>query len=213
METIVNKRVVLVDDHRLFRKGMVELVNGFPGYTVEWEAGNGKEFTQHISPQNLPDVVLLDISMPVMDGFETARWMEQRFPDVKILALSMYNDDKTILKMLQSGVNGYVLKNADPSELELALKILENEGCYFPKSIGKFLDPVPGAKEMVLTERENEFLRLACSELPYKSFSPFLKVHPRTVEAIRETLFRKLEVVSRVGLVIYAIKNGIYKIE
>jgi DNA-binding NarL/FixJ family response regulator len=213
METVVNKRVVLVDDHRLFRKGMAELINGFPGYTVEWEAGNGKEFTEHISPHNLPDVVLLDISMPVMDGFETAQWMEQRFPEVKILALSMYNDDNTILKMLKSGVNGYVLKNADPSELELALKILENEGCYFPNSISNILRPDYEPKKMELTARENEFLRLSCSELPLKSFSPFLKVQPRTVEAIRETLFRKLGVSSRVGLVIYAIKNGIYKIE
>jgi len=209
-------KVALVDDHKLFRKGMLELINDFSGYTVLWEAENGKDFTQKISPQNLPDVVLLDISMPIMDGYETARWLEQRYPEVKILALSMHNDDESILKMLKSGVNGYILKNADPSELEQALKTLTQKGSYFSGRVTEILvrslhQPKP--PEVDLNDREKEFLKLACTELPYKSFAPILEVHPRTVEAIRETLFRKLEVVSRVGLVIYAIKHGIFTIE
>jgi DNA-binding NarL/FixJ family response regulator len=209
-------KVALVDDHRLFRKGMLELINGFSGYTVVCEAENGKEFTQIISPQNLPDIVLMDISMPLMDGFETAQWMEQRYPDVKILALSMHNDDDTILKMLKSGVNGYVLKNADPSELEKALQVLNDEGSYYsPRVAGILVKSLNKKKEVKveLSEREIEFLKLACTELPYKSFAPLLKVHPRVVEAIRETLFRKLQVLTRVGLVLYAIKHGIFKVE
>jgi DNA-binding NarL/FixJ family response regulator len=209
-------KVALVDDHKLFRKGMLELINGFSGYTVGWEAENGKDFTQKIAPQNLPDVVLLDISMPVMDGYETARWLEQRYPEVKILALSMHNDDESIMKMLKSGVNGYILKNADPAELEQALKTLIQKGSYFTNRVTEIVikslhQARPPKAE--LTDREKEFLKLACTELPYKSFAPLLEVHPRTVEAIRETLFRKLEVVSRVGLVIYAIKHEIFKIE
>jgi len=209
-------KVALVDDHKLFRKGMLELINDFSGYTVLWEAENGKDFTLKISPQNLPDVVLLDISMPVMDGFETARWLEQRYPEIKILALSMHNDDETIMKMLKSGVNGYILKNADPAELEQALKTLIQKGSYFTNRVTEILvrslhQPKPPKVE--ITDREKEFLKLACTELPYKSFAPILEVHPRTVEAIRETMFRKLEVVSRVGLVIYAIKHSIFKIE
>jgi DNA-binding NarL/FixJ family response regulator len=175
-------RIVIVDDHKLFRKGMLELVNGFVGYTVIWEAENGKDFTRKITAANIPDIVLMDITMPVMDGFQTAEWLADHYPDVKILALSMHNDEESIMKMLKAGVIGYILSRKSP--------VLPD-----------------------LQEREIEFLKLACTELPYKSFAPFLKVHPRVVESIRETLFRKLEVESRVGLVKYAIKHGIYKIE
>ena len=210
------KKVALVDDHRLFRKGMVELINGFAGYAVVWEAENGKEFTEAVSARNLPDVVLLDISMPIMDGFETARWMLQRYPEVKILALSMHNDDETILKMLQAGVNGYVLKDADTTELEKALREVDNEGTYYCHRVTKILIGNLNKKppvEVPLSEREIEFLKLACTELPYKSFSPLLKIKTRLVEDTRAKLFEKLKVVSRVGLVIYAIKHKIYKID
>ncbi len=212
-------QVVLVDDHRLFRKGMVELINGFAGYTVAWEAENGKDFIDRLSPQQLPDIVVLDIKMPIMDGFETARWMEQRYPNVKILALSMFNVDETIMKMLIAGVNGYILKNAEPSELRAALKALETGDSYFSSQVTGVLvanlhahHGKPRSEEVKLTEREMEFLRLACTELPYKSFTPFLNVSVRVVESIRADLFKKLKISSRVGLVIYAIKHGIYKI-
>ena len=213
-------QVVLVDDHRLFRKGMVELINGFAGYTVAWEAENGKDFIDRLSPQLLPDVVLLDITMPIMDGFETARWMEQRYPNVKILALSMHNDEETIMQMLMAGVNGYILKNADPAELRAALKTLETGDSYFSSHVtGLLLTKLhghagkPKDEAVKLSEREMEFLRLACTELPYKSFTPFLGVTVRVVESIRADLFKKLKISSRVGLVIYAIKHGIYKIQ
>ena len=216
MQTADTIRVALVDDHKLFRKGMLELINGFTDFEVVWEAENGKDFTQKISPQNLPDVVLLDISMPVMDGYETARWLEQRFPEVKILALSMHNDDETIMKMLKSGVNGYVLKNADPAELKIALKKLVQEGSYYDHRVTGILVKninAPKKTNIELNDREIEFLKLACTELPYKSFAPLLKINPRLVEDTREKLFRKLEVVTRAGLVLYAIKHGIFKVE
>lgn len=216
MELSSITKVALVDDHKLFRKGMMELINDFDGYKVVWEAENGKEFTSRISPQNLPDIVLLDISMPIMDGFETAKWMEQRFPEVKILALSMHDDDETIMKMLQSGVNGYVLKNTDPAEVNAALKALKEKGSYYSNKVMEVLVKglnKPKIPQVELSDREIEFLKLACTELPYKSFAPLLKVNPRTVEDCRDKLFKKLEVVSRVGLVLYAIRHKISKIE
>jgi len=209
-------KVALVDDHKLFRKGMLELVNGFSGYHVSLEAENGRDFIQKLFPENIPDIVLLDISMPVMDGYETARWLQNHHPDVKILALSMSDDDDTVLRMLQCGVDGYVLKNADPSELRMALDAMEVNGSYYSSSVSEILKRDLTTKkqpEPALSEREIAFLRLACTELPYKSFAPFLQVSPRVVEATRENLFKKLEVVSRTGLVVYAIKNGIFKIE
>lgn len=216
MEPTAVTKVVLVDDHKLFRKGMVELINGFVGYSVAWEAENGRDFIQKLTPPDLPEVVLLDISMPVMDGFETAQWMEQHYPEVKILALSMHNDNETIKRMLKSGVNGYVLKNADPSELRTALQALEEEGSYYSNRVTAILVEdlnKPKKVKVELTDRETEFLKLACTELCYKAFAPILKVHPRVVETTRENLFKKLQVESRVGLVIYAIKHGIFKVE
>jgi DNA-binding NarL/FixJ family response regulator len=205
-----------VEYNILFLHGLREIVFGFLGYSVIWEAENGRDFTQKLTSQNTPDIVLLDISMPVMDGFQTAEWLAENHPDIKTLALSMHNDDESIMKMLKAGVNGYILKNIDPSELKVALNTLETEGTYYTGRIANLLVKSLSRKKTVhpnLLDREVEFLKLACTELPYKSFSPFLKVHPRVVESIRETLFKKLEVESRVGLVKYAIKNGIYKID
>ncbi|RDC62865.1 response regulator transcription factor [Adhaeribacter pallidiroseus] len=216
MELTEPTKVVLVDDHKLFRKGMVELINGFTGYMVAWEAENGRDFIHKLTTFGLPEVVLLDISMPVMDGFETAQWMEHHYPEVKILALSMHNDNETIKKMLKSGVNGYVLKNADPLELQIALQALEEEGSYYSNRVTAILIEdlnKPKKIKVELTDREIEFLKLACTELCYKAFAPILKVHPRVVETIRENLFKKLQVESRVGLVIYAIKHKFFKVE
>lgn len=214
-------KVALVDDHKLFRKGMMELINDFTGFSVIWEAENGLDFTQKLNPNNIPDIVLLDVSMPVMDGFETALWLGQRYPDIKILALSMYDDATIVTKMLSSGVNGYVLKNADPSEVEKALKALMVDESFYPAWVVQIMiDSLnnrgfenKSKTKITLTEREIEFLKLACTELPYKSFSPFLGVSTRVVESTRENLFKKLEASSRVGLVLYAIRNGIFKIE
>lgn len=216
MQPSANTKVVLVDDHKLFRKGVLELINSFNGFEVVWEAENGKDFIQKISPQNLPDIVLLDTSMPVMDGFETARWMEQRFPEVKILALSMSGDDETILAMLKAGVNGYVLKNIDPADLKIAMQTLRDEGSYYTNRVTKILlDSMNRGKSTTAepNDREIEFLKLACTELPYKSFAPIMQINPRLVEDTREKLFRKLSVSSRVGLVIYAIKHKIFMID
>jgi DNA-binding NarL/FixJ family response regulator len=209
------RRVALVDDHAMFRKGMVGLINEFEGYKVEWEASNGKEFIEKISPTDLPDIVMLDIGMPVMDGVEAAQWMEQHYPEVKIMALSMFNEEEKIMKMLTAGVCSYLLKNADPSELRVALSAIEKEGSYFPSWIMEILVKNLHKKKDIqveLSDREIEFLKLACTELPYKSFAPILKINPRVVEDCREKLFKKLNVVSRVGLVIYAIKQGIFKV-
>ncbi|MFA1770731.1 response regulator [Rufibacter glacialis] len=209
-------KVALVDDHKLFRKGLQELINGFSGYTVWLEAENGKDFIRKLLPESLPAIVVLDISMPVMDGFETARWLQEHYPEVRILALSMSKDDETVLRMLKCGVDGYVLKNADPSELRMALEALESNGSYYASSVGEILKrDLKGTHqtEVELTPREMDFLKLVCQELPYKSMAPVLNISDRAVEATRESLFRKLGAVSKVGLVLYAIKHGIYKVE
>lgn len=206
-------KVALVDDHKLFRKGLTELVNGFSGYTVTLEAANGKDLIHRLFPEKIPDIVLLDISMPVMDGYETAAWLQTHHPDIKILALSMSQDEETILRMFRCGIHGYLLKTADPSELRMALDALLVNGSYYDGSVSEVLRRDLQGERVTLTDREIQLLRLACTDLPYKAIAAELKLSPRAVETTRENLFRKLGVSSRVGLAVYAIRHGIYKIE
>ncbi|QDK82626.1 response regulator transcription factor [Spirosoma sp. KCTC 42546] len=207
--------IVLVDDHILFRKGLIELINDFPDYRVIWEADNGQDFIRQFSMNEIPEIILLDINMPIMDGYETANWIHKNQPNIKILTLSMHNDEETVLKMLKSGIDGYILKNSDPDELRRALETINQGGTFYTNCVTEALlkSLYKNKKvDVALTSREVEFLKLACTELPYKSFSPLLNIHPRMVEATREILFRKLEVTTRVGLVIYAIKHGLFKL-
>jgi|APFEC2959095171_1045051.scaffolds.fasta_scaffold00078_46 two-component system, NarL family, invasion response regulator UvrY len=211
-------QVALVDDHKLFRKGMVELICNFSGYTISVEANNGKEFTQLITPDNCPHIALLDINMPEMDGYSTAAWLKKEYPQVKVLALSMYDNEDSIIRMLQCGARGYILKDTDPAELKEALDALVRKGYYYSELVsgvlvsnihknlsGNTKEPLP----VHLNERETEFLKLACTELAYKEIADRMGVGVRTVDGYREALFEKLQVRNRVGLVLYAIRHGI----
>ncbi len=194
---------------------MLELITGFSGYCVSLEADHGRDLINKLAFVEAPDIVLLDIGMPVMNGFETAAWLQENHPSVKILALTMSNEEDTVLRMIKSGVDGYILKNADPYELRMALEALEANGSYYTGGISEILKKdlvAPANEKLLLTAREVEFLRLACTELPYKSFGPILSISDRLVESTREALFKKLEVSSRTGLVVYAIKKGIFKV-
>ena len=217
MESDQKIKVALVDDHKLFRKGMVELVNGFPGYIVIWEANHGLELIQKFATEEAPDVVLLDINMPEMDGYETALWLKKNHPKVKVLTLSMYDNEEAIIKMLRVGAKGHILKDAEPQELKVALQELARKGFYYSElvsgtllnSINRDADDEKRTAEMVkLNDRESEFLKLACSELTYKEIADKMCLAPRTIDGYREALFEKLHVKSRVGLVLYAIKTG-----
>jgi DNA-binding NarL/FixJ family response regulator len=212
--------VALVDDHKLFRKGMVELINAFSGFSVRWEANNGRELTRLLQPDSLPDIVLLDINMPEMDGYETALWLQGNYPQIKVLALSMYDKEEAIIKMLKSGARGYILKDADPADLRGALMDLVRKGFHYSdlvsgtlmSSINRGTEPVP-AGTVTLTKRELEFLKLACTELTYKEIADRMDVGLRAVDGYREDLFKKLNVKNRVGLVMYAVKHNIVKAE
>lgn len=214
-------KVALVDDHKLFRKGMVELINGFTGYKVIWEANHGKELIEKLSSEEPPDIVLLDITMPQMDGYETAQWLKIHFPQIKILALSMYDQEDSIIKMFKNGATGYILKDADLSELKSALQEMASKGFFFSplvsnaflNSMNKELPENKPAQEIVLSEREREFLKMACTELTYKEIADKMCLASRTIDGYREALFEKLGVKNRVGLVLYAIKHGIVKIQ
>jgi two-component system, NarL family, invasion response regulator UvrY len=214
-------QVVLVDDHTLFRKGIAELVNNFENYSVIWEASNGKEFLNNLKMYPVPEIVILDIAMPVMDGFETAYFLKTKYPDIKILVLSMLDSENSIIKMLKIGVHGYILKDATPSEFKTALDEIMEKGSYYSEIVvetmanniatDKRKHPIPVSISLQLTNREKQFLELVCTELTYKEIAEKMFITESTADHYRNDLFNKLKVKSRVGLVIYAIKNKYFK--
>jgi DNA-binding NarL/FixJ family response regulator len=166
----------------------------------------------------VPDVVLLDVNMPEMDGFETTQWLHKNYPFIKVLALSMLSDEKTIIKMFRLGAKGYLLKNTDPEELKKALDSVINKNVYLSEYVSAKLvsglntDAEENLKPKILNEREKDFLRWTCTELAYKDIAEKMNLSARTVDDYRQSLFAKLKVHSRVGLVMYAIRNGIVEI-
>jgi len=207
--------VVIADDHTLMRNALARLVSSFDKYNVVFEAGNGMEVIEKLKIHGIPDIILLDISMPVMDGFETAKWLTKNYPQIKILSLSMQSDEDSIIKMLKLGAKGYLMKNVEPEELNLALDSVMTKDFYLSEIIsGKvitglhkdFNNPL---EPLALTDKEKEFLRFICSELTYKDIAEKMFISSRTVEDYRSALFAKLKLKSRVGLAMYAIKNGI----
>lgn len=208
-------QVAIADDHTLLRNALARLVNSFDGYTVLLEADNGKDLRNKIMKHLVPDVVLLDVNMPEMDGFETTQWLRKNHPYIKILVLSMLSDEKTIIKMFRLGATGYLLKNTDPEELKKALDAVIKKNVYLSEYVsaklvsGLHTDTDENIKPILLNEREKDFLRWACTELTYKDIAEKMNLSARTVDDYRQSLFNKLKVHSRVGLVMYAIRNGI----
>jgi DNA-binding NarL/FixJ family response regulator len=215
------KYIAVVDDHAMFRKGLCMLINLFPDYKVLFDAGNGKDFIKQLQPRHLPDIVLLDISMPEMDGYDTAAWIKQNYPEIKILALSTMDAETAIIKMIKSGACGYVLKDAEPNELKQAFNEVLSKGFFYNdmvtrkvlQSVNAITDEKSNINAFInLSERELEFIRLACSEKSYKEIANELHLSEKTIDGYRNNLFIKLNVGTRVGLVMYAIKNGIVKL-
>lgn len=207
--------IVIVDDHVLIAKAIGSILSNFDQFEVLYECENGSELQERCKDKNnVPDIVLLDISMPVMDGFETAKWLKATHPNVLIMALSMQDDEHHLIKMIKCGAKGYLLKNVHPLELENALNNLIRTGYYYPdwatskilSSISKDDDPPP--MEVDLSEREVEFLRYCVTEMSYKEIGEKMFCSGRTIETYRDNLFEKLNLKSRVGLAVYAIRNG-----
>jgi DNA-binding NarL/FixJ family response regulator len=177
---------------------------------------NGKELQDkwNIS-KNIPKIVMLDISMPIMNGFESALWIKNNYPNVLIIALSMDDNEESLLKMIKNGAKSFLLKNIHPNELEKALNNIINNGSYYPEWVTNKVFASLGSEKKVkqssikLNEREREFLSFCATEMNYKEIAEKMFCSPRTVEGYRDNLCLKLELKSRVGLAIYAIKNGI----
>jgi DNA-binding NarL/FixJ family response regulator len=207
--------IAIVDDHILIAKALSGIIENFKQFEVLYECENGKVLQEKLQlKKNVPDIVLLDISMPVMDGFATAQWLKETHPEILIMALSMQDDEQSLIKMIRSGAKGYLLKNVHPAELEKALNGLIKNGSYYPDwATSKVFNSLSAAASVnnnavSFTAREKEFLQYTVTEMSYKEISEKMFCSPRTVESYRDSLFEKLGLKTRVGLAVYAMKNG-----
>jgi DNA-binding NarL/FixJ family response regulator len=213
-------KVAIADDHLLIAKAISSIVDGFTDFEMLYEAENGKVLQERITQsKQLPDIVLLDISMPVMDGFATAAWLKENHPEILVMALSVQDDDASLIKMIKAGARGYLHKNVHPAELEKALEELVKKGMYYPdwatsRVFIKLAQPdgTNDTTAIAISEREKEFLGYACTELTYKEIGEKMFCSPRTVESYRDCLFEKLGVKTRVALALYAVKIGLHKL-
>jgi DNA-binding NarL/FixJ family response regulator len=215
----MTQTIVIVDDHLLIAKAISSIIEKINGFEVLYETDNGKSMIDRLNAtKKIPDIVLLDISMPVMDGFETAKWLKENHPAIKVMALTMQGDDESLIKMIKSGATGYLNKNIHPAELEKALQAITTKGFYYPDwAASRVLHALANEDEVQLiqpaiTEREKEFLTYTCTELTYKEIAEKMICSPRTVESYRDSLFEKLGVKTRVALALYAVKSGLHKL-
>jgi len=210
-------KVALADDHILLRNALAALIDSFDDCRVINQSGNGKELISAISGGVVPDVVILDLNMPEMDGFETAALLSKKFPNVHVLMLTMYDSELSLIRLLQSGVKGFLKKDIHPSELKFAIQTVVKSGYYYSnhttgKLVSLFRNNTEGSLRLqnaMLSEQEISFLKLACSDLTYKEIAQKMGLNPRSIDTLRDHLFIKLDVKSRVGLAMVAIRNGV----
>lgn len=206
--------VVVVDDHVLLSQAIGGLVESFERFTVLYTCKNGQELIDKFqNPKNIPDIVLMDVNMPIMNGIEATTHLYKEFPQVKVLALSIEEEESTILQMLRAGAKGYLMKDVKKSELQSALLEVLEKGYYHTNTVAKVLvDSLSGKENSIdmLKEREIEFIKHACTEKTYKEIADIMCLSPKTIEGYRNAIFEKLNLRNRTGLVIYAIKHKIF---
>ena len=204
--------IVIVDDHLIFSQALSGLINTFDNFEVKYICKNGVELTEKLQfPDAVPDIILMDVNMPLMNGFETMQWLHTNHPNINVLALSLEDNDLSIIKMLRYGAKGYLLKDIEKKELETALEELINNGFYHSKNVTNVLlkSVLDDNTGVSLKDNEIKFMQLACTEMTYKEIADTMCLSPKTIDGYRDHLFDKLNVKNRTGLVLYAIKNKI----
>lgn len=210
--------IAIVDDNTMFRKGLAALINLFPRHQVLFDAGGGNECMAKLQAGIIPQIILMDIGMPQPDGYKMTAWIKEYYPDIRVLALSTMDSESAIIRMIRSGARGYVLKDSDPEELKTSFDEVLALGYYYNDLVSRKIiqsahllaeaDPYTVSVPR-LSDREMQFLQLACSEKTYLDIAKEMFVSERTVDGYRDSLFRKLTISSRVGLVLYALRNNI----
>lgn len=214
METI---KVAIVDDHKLVSKALENMISLNPNFQVTMNCFNGQDFIDELQKTKThPDVVLMDINMPIKNGIETTAEVSRKFPNLKVIALTMEDNEGTIIKMMKAGAKGYLLKDMSPDILFNAINIVHEKGIFYTDMVTQSLLKIKTEEKFMkeldetLKDRELEFIRLACSELTYREIADQMCVSPRTIDGYRDSIFLKLNVKTRVGIVLFAIKHNLY---
>lgn len=217
--------IAIVDDHNLFRKGLIKLINMGDKegkYNILFEAENGNELIEKLR-QSTPDIILMDIDMPDMDGHETVAWLKKFNPDINILVISMFESKEHIVRMLKLGVNGYLSKDIEVEDMHKALESIASRGSYYSDFISDIMaDAIKNNDFSNLTdnnevwndlnEKEREFIKLACTDMTYIQIAEKMNMSPKTIDGYREALFKRFNLKNRVGLAMYAVRKGLVKV-
>jgi DNA-binding NarL/FixJ family response regulator len=222
MTNLKNKiKIGLVDDHRLFRQSLNLLLS--KNFIISFEAENGKDMIRalrNLPKSKLPAIMLVDINMPIMDGYETVKWLKENYPKIKIAVLTMFDNEATVYKMISLGADAYLTKDSHQEELVKALNTILSKGSYYPESVTSHIVSALKNKNInlkptsiveilrSLSERESEFIKLSCTDMTYSDIAKALSISIGSVEALRISVFNKLNIKTRVGLAVLATKNN-----
>jgi DNA-binding NarL/FixJ family response regulator len=210
-------KVAIADDHKIFRKGVILSLRTYPNIKFVLEAENGDELLAGL-PEAKPDIVLMDLRMPQKDGIETTKLISKNFPEIRVLVLTMYEDERFVSHLMENGANGYLLKSADPAEIKKAILEVMVRGYYLNNFVNRILLKKSHAKakqipslnsEIVLNEKEKEVIQLLCMEYTAQEIAKKMEISPRTVEAIKDRLMERFGTKNTAGLVFFAVKNNL----
>lgn len=210
-------KVAIADDHKIFRKGVILSLRPYTNIKFVQEAENGEELLNGLAAAD-PDVVLMDLRMPVKDGIEATKVISKDHPKVHVIVLTMYEDERFVAHLMENGANGYLLKSADPSEIKKAIVEVVTKGYYLNNFVNKVLlkkshartKTIPSLNsEIVISDKEREVLRLLCMEFTAAEIAQKMDISPRTVEAIKDRLMARFNVKNTAGLVFFAVRNNL----
>ncbi|MAN59641.1 MAG: DNA-binding response regulator [Flavobacteriaceae bacterium] len=205
--------VVVVDDHNLLSEAIGSLVDDFEHFALAYVCRNGKELLTELTRRGkTPDIVLMDVNMPIMNGIEATEHLKEHYPEIKVLALSIEEEEEIILKMLRAGARGYLMKDTKKEILEEALEQLMDKGYYHTNTIAKILvgSLTKQPFDIEFTDRELEFIEYACTEMTYREIAEKMFLSPKTIEGYRDSIYEKIGIKNRIGLVLYAIRNNLF---
>jgi len=207
------KTIIIVDDHLLFSQALYGLINKFENYEVIAQLSNGQKVIDYFNDNKPnPQIILMDVNMPILNGIEATKWLQKNHPKIKVLALTMNDDEPIIINMFCAGACGYLLKDIHPDTLLKALNQVIEKGVFYTDDITQTLIKSKKHKPIELKERELFFLTLACTDMNYKHIADKMCLSYKTIDGYREAIFDKFNVSTRIGMVLYALKEKIVKL-